>query len=176
MMTLVVVVTTSACALGGQQAIPRANSSSVSQRTHRPAQHPSPHAKASSLAKQHTPATHRPSPRLPHSTLSEHASASLCPASPRRGVYHAYRLDVLGTCRRFVGTVIAVRHEQDGDYHVVIAPSPGFGSYLDSTNRSVQHGGIVAEIMPGQALRAPGVGAHVVVVGTWALDLMHGWN
>ena len=83
---------------------------------------------------------------------------------------------MLGTCRRFVGTVIAVRHEQDGDYHVVIAPSPGFGSYLDSTNRSVQHGGIVAEIMPGQALRAPGVGAHVVVVGTWALDLMHGWN
>lgn len=93
-----------------------------------------------------------------------------------RGVYHPYRLDVLGTCRRFVGTVIAVRSEDDGDHHVIIRPAKGFGGMLNGDNHSEQHGGIVAEIMPGQMLLPPYVGERVTVVGTWAYDRDHGWN
>lgn len=44
--------------------------------------------------------------------------------------------------------VIAVRPEEDGDYHVVVRPDPGFGSFLNQNNRTEQHGGLVTEIMP----------------------------
>jgi hypothetical protein len=103
--------------------------------------------------------------------------ASVCwTGNPLRGVYHPYRLEVLGSCRRFAGVVIAVRPETDGDHHVIIRPAKGYAAMLDPGNYSQQHGGIVAEIMPGQKLLPPYVGEHVVVVGTWAYDRDHGWN
>jgi len=107
---------------------------------------------------------------------SLNVAASICASNPLRGVYHPYRLEVLGSCRRYEGTVTAVRHEEDGDYHVIIAPASGFARYLDAGNYSRQGGGIVAEIMPGQHLRRPYVGEQIVVVGTWANDRDHGWN
>ena len=118
---------------------------------------------------------HGPRPRPAHP--AQQAAVSLCPSgTPLRGVYHSYRLEVLGQCRRFAGTVIAVRSESDGDHHVIIRPDHGFASMLDGGNYSQQHGGIVAEIMPGQTLLPPYVGEHVAVVGTWAYDTNHAWN
>lgn len=99
-----------------------------------------------------------------------------CPSDPLRGVYHPYRLTVLGQCRTFHGVVLFVRHEDDGDYHVVVAPDPGYESFLNSVNRSEQHGGLVTEIMPGQRFPQPYVGEHISVFGTWVLDTMHGWR
>jgi hypothetical protein len=84
-----------------------------------------------------------------------------CPSPALRGVYHSYRLQVLGTCRTYRGVVIAVRPEEDGDYHVVIRPDPGFGGFLNGDNRTEQHGGLVTEVMPGQRLGVPFVGEHV---------------
>src|SRR5689334_9413417 len=52
----------------------------------------------------------------------KHRPAVACPASPLRGVYHPYRLHVLGTCRTVWGVVSSVRHESDGDYHVDVRP------------------------------------------------------
>jgi hypothetical protein len=133
---------------------------------------PPPHA-SKRPARHHT--SHHRSP-LPHRTPTA-AVAHVCWAgNPLRGVYHPYRLEVLGACRRFTGTVIAVRPEDDGDHHVIIRPAPGFAGMLDHDNYSEQHGGIVAEIMPGQHLVPPYVGEHVTVVGTWAYDSDHGWN
>jgi len=91
-------------------------------------------------------------------------------------VYHPSRLTILGTCRWFKGTVTSTRHEEDGDYHVDVAPAKGFGAFLDSDNHLYQHGSLVTEIMPGQALPVPAVGERVAVFGTWVLDTNHGWN
>jgi hypothetical protein len=101
---------------------------------------------------------------------------SSCPSTPLRGVYHSYRLHVLGTCRWFIGTVTSIRHEDDGDYHVAVAPSTGYAKYLDSDNYSQQHGSLVTEVMPGQHLPLPFVGEHVAEFGTWVYDADHGWN
>jgi hypothetical protein len=82
----------------------------------------------------------------------------------------------LGTCKWYRGTVIAVHHEEDGDYHVVVRPARGFARFLNGVNRSEQDGGLVTEIMPGQALPVPSAGERVAFLGTWALDLAHGWD
>src|SRR5439155_12877481 len=99
-----------------------------------------------------------------------------CPGNPLRGVYHPDRLIVLGTCRWFRGTVTSLRDEGDGDVHVDVSPSPGFGRFLDADNRRYQHGSLVTEIMPGQTLPVPAVGERVAVFGTWVFDSNHGWN
>src|SRR5207249_11690449 len=137
------------------------------------------HAKSHHKPRRHSQPSAAPRAAPPRSlprTPVTVAASWLCPSNALRGVYHSYRLHVLGTCRRYEGTVIAVRHEADGDFHVVVRPSAGYAGFLDPTNVAAQDGGIVAEIMPGQRLRAPYVGAHVVVIGTWALDTNHGWN
>jgi hypothetical protein len=126
--------------------------------------------------------TPKPHPRASaHKAKKKHATPtksrpSSCPSNPLRGVYHSYRLHVLGTCRWFVGTVTSIRHEEDGDYHVAVAPGAGYAKYLDSDNYSQQHGSLVTEIMPGQQLPLPFVGEHVAVFGTWVHDADHGWN
>ena len=92
------------------------------------------------------------------------------------GVYHPYRLQVIAPCRWFRGRVTTIRHEEDGDYHVDVAPDPGFGRYLVHDNYTEQGGSLVTEVMPGQGLPIPSSGEHVAVFGTWVLDTDHGWN
>jgi hypothetical protein len=100
----------------------------------------------------------------------------VCPGSPLLGVYHPWRLQVLGSCRSFRGVVTSSRLEADGDHHVDIRPDAGFGRYLDAANRTVQHGALVVEIVPGQRMPIPSPGDRVIVFGTWVRDLIHGWN
>jgi hypothetical protein len=151
-----------ACSNGSGRALPPPGSS--------PLPSPSPTTFPSS-----TESLPSPQPtRTPHST--KHDQNPRCPSSSLRGVYHPYRLDVLGTCRTFKGIVIAVRPEDDGDHHVVVRPDPGFGGYLNHDNRTEQNGGLVTEIMPGQQLPLPFVGEHVAVYGTWVYDREHGWR
>jgi hypothetical protein len=84
---------------------------------------------------------------------------------------------VLGLCRRYVGTVTSIRHEDDGDFHVDVRPATrGYARYLDRANYREQHGALVTEIMPGQRLPVPHLGEHVAVFGTWVYDSLHGWN
>jgi hypothetical protein len=91
-------------------------------------------------------------------------------------VYHPYRLTVLGVCRTFRGVILFVRAEEDGDYHVVVRPDPGYGHFLNAANRTEQHGGLVTEIMPGQRFPIPSEGDHIELYGTWVLDTYHGWR
>jgi len=72
--------------------------------------------------------------------------------------------------------VTSIRDEEDGDVHVDVAPALGFGRFLDQDNELYQHGSLVTEIMPGQALPVPSVGERVAVFGTWVHDSDHGWN
>jgi hypothetical protein len=99
-----------------------------------------------------------------------------CPSPPLRGVYHPYRLHVLGTCKSYRGVVLDVSHEPDGDYHVVVKPDSGYAQFLNQDNYKYEHGGLVTEIMPGQRLPGAYVGEHVAVFGTWVLDANHGWR
>jgi len=99
-----------------------------------------------------------------------------CPGTPLLGVYHSYRLRVLGTCRWFVGTVVAVRSEADGDRHVDVLPAKGYRGFLDAGDLQSQHGGLLLEIMPGQHLTVPTEGERIAAFGTWVYDTDHGWN
>ncbi len=108
--------------------------------------------------------------------VAERPPTAPCGSPPLRGVYHPYRLKVLGTCRRIVGTVARINHEQDGDYHVDIAPAKGYGRLLNGGNYAYEHGQLVTEIMPGQTFPIPYVGERVIVYGTWVYDSDHGWN
>jgi len=104
------------------------------------------------------------------------APVSVCSSDALRGVYHPYRLKVLGKCQTYVGTVTSVRAEEDGDHHVDVAPDPGYERYLNQGDYDDQHGSLVTEIMPGQHLPIPDIGQHVIVTGTWVYDANHGWN
>jgi hypothetical protein len=103
------------------------------------------------------------------------SSAPSCPAGdPLRGIYSPKRLTVLKTCRTFAGTVVETDHKDDGDIHVLLTPDPGFTSFLNVEN--VNAGGMVVEIVPGQQIPEPAVGAHLSLLGTWVLDEHNGWN
>jgi len=91
-------------------------------------------------------------------------------------VYHPSRLHVLGACRWYSGVVTSVRHEEDGDYHVDVAPGPGEARFLDADNYTQQHGSLVTELMPGQHFAIPSVGDRIRELGTWVDDTDHGWN
>src|SRR6266568_4425239 len=126
-----------------------------------------------------TPSHHRsarPKPPTPTPSGTRPTPGVACPGNALRGVYHPYRLTVLGTCLWFRGTVTSIRDEEDGDVHVDVAPALGFGRFLDQDNELYQHGSLVTEIMPGQALPVPSIGERVAVFGTWVHDEDHGWN
>ena len=71
-----------------------------------------------------------------------------------------------------------VRHEEDGDLHVIVRLDSAYRRLLDSTNYSQQQGGLVVELMArdGGHLPAPTTGARLAVVGAWVLDTEHGWR
>jgi hypothetical protein len=71
-----------------------------------------------------------------------------------------------------------VRHEEDGDLHVIVRLDQPYRRLLDATNYSEQHGGLVVEFMPrdGSHLPEPSVGARLGLIGAWVLDTAHGWR
>lgn len=103
-----------------------------------------------------------------------------CPSVRRTlsGVYHPSRLRVLDHCRRALGTVDRVRHEQDGDLHVDVALSYDYRSLLDAENVTAQRGDLVVEFMArdGGHLPEPHVGQQIALTGAWVDDTLHGWN
>lgn len=93
------------------------------------------------------------------------------------GVWKPSRLQLLDSCRTMTGVVASVRNETDGDYHINVVPDAGYGDFLNRRNLSVQHGGLVVEVIPAdQSLVAPPrKGEHVRVTGAFVLDRDHGW-
>jgi hypothetical protein len=117
--------------------------------------------------------------------------------APLANVYHPSRLRVIRRCVTIYGTVMSVRHEDDGDVHFDLQVDR---SFVNSGNVAHQHGWLVIEIVPadepgcvvGKPPRAtsgtydygtctganvvtPSIGAHVTVTGPYVLDRNHGW-
>jgi hypothetical protein len=96
-----------------------------------------------------------------------------CAQTPLIHVYRPSRLHVLATCQQVTVTVVAWRHEHDGDYHVnVRADDPGWTNEL---NAERQHGLTVVEFVPGEPRPARFYGGQRLrLVGTRVEDLQHG--
>lgn len=107
------------------------------------------------------------------------SASSVCPPSSRTlvGVYHPERLEVLDPCKKASGTVVEVRHEEDGNLHINIAPDAAYKNLLIPGNYSGENGDLVVEMMArdGGHLPAPTVGQHVDLVGAYVNDLQHNW-
>ena len=128
------------------------------------------------------------------------SSSSCRSGDPLANVYHPSRLQVITACQTVTGIVDAVRHEDDGDYHVAVHLDSTYASLLNGKNISEQHGDLVVEIVPadepgctvGQApkpasgtydygictgadLSPPAPGHQVSVTGPYVLDQDHGW-
>lgn len=99
-----------------------------------------------------------------------------CPNDPLLGIYQPARLEVLGECAWYRGTVRSVDQRNDGDYHLEISPAPGYEHFLASGNLKDTHEALVVEIVPGQHLQLPKVGEQVGVFGTWVYDTHNDWN
>lgn len=128
------------------------------------------------------------------------SGASACRGgNPLANVYHPDRLRVIRPCITVSGTVMSVRHEDDGDYHFDLNVDSPYMNMLTAQNTSQQHGWLVVEIVPadepgctpgkpskpptgtydygictGANEVAPSVGTHVYVTGPYVLDEDHG--
>ena len=141
------------------------------------------------------PGAQNAAPATPAAAITSAACRS---GDPLANVYHPTRLRVINACRTTGGTVVVIRHEDDGDYHVNIRPDDP--SVLNAANVSDEGGALVVEIVPadepgctigqpprpssgsydyghctGANISPPLVGAHVFVTGPYVLDTAHGW-
>lgn len=140
-----------------------------------------PNPTAASPASASAASTPRPAPARHH---RHHA----CDASLWRHVYHPDRLQVIHSCMTVRGRVDAVRHEPDGDLHILLATRPAL---VNSANVTYEHGDLVLEeICQGPVTQAdaidacqgvphnltvPSTGDRVRVTGSYVLDADHGW-
>lgn len=134
------------------------------------------------------------------SGLPAASGASCRTGNPLANVYHPYRLHVVRPCLTVTGTVVAVRHESDGDIHLNVRLDAPYAGLINQRNVTGEGGALVTEVVPadeagctpGQPPRpaqgsydygictgadevAPPDGAHVAVTGPYVLDADHGW-
>jgi hypothetical protein len=95
-----------------------------------------------------------------------------CDTTPLQHIYRPARLQVVEKCAHVTGTVIAWRHEHDGDYHVsMVMDDPG---WVNAVNDRKQHGYTVVEFVPLEPRPAFRVGQRLELTGTKVLDKQHG--
>src|SRR5438067_11103391 len=82
-----------------------------------------------------------------HKTRRRPRPARACgaPSDVLAGIYHPYRLRVLSPCQAVSGTVVKVRHEEDGDLHIDLDTR---GALINAVNTAEQGGDLVVEFMP----------------------------
>jgi hypothetical protein len=89
-------------------------------------------------------------------------------------VYKPQRFKVLAVCVGPVqGTVVAYRHEHDGDWHVSMSID-GRGGWTNDLNAKRQHGYTVVEFVPTLSRPKFRAGMRLSLTGTKVLDLQHG--
>jgi hypothetical protein len=140
------------------------------------------------------PPTTRPTTK-PQATARPTArpTATACrPTDQDRFVYNPSRLDVLAACIRITGVVEAVRHEADGDLHILVALDPAYRHLLTAANQGEELGDLVVEPVCVRSVsqvdavatcaadadpyggQLPTVGLAVWIEGRYVLDLEHG--
>ncbi|MHB8460160.1 MAG: hypothetical protein ACYDAK_02135 [Candidatus Limnocylindrales bacterium] len=129
----------------------------------------------------------------PRPTTRPTANPATCsPTDQDRYVYHPYRLAIHAACISITGTVAAVRHEVDGDVHILVALDPAYRHLLMPANQGVELGDLVVEpvcvrrVTQADAIATcasdpdplagllPTVGARVWMEGRYVFDLDHG--
>lgn len=111
-------------------------------------------------------------------TTSTTSAPITCRADWSAGVYHTYRFDLLSSCKTATGTVEAVIHEADHDYHLRLKLDAKYNNLLAPGNTKYQYGDLVIEIIPMDQpyVPIPTVGEHITVTGAWVDDKDHAWN
>jgi hypothetical protein len=125
------------------------------------------------------------------SAATSSAAAACRPTDQDAFVYHPARLQVVKPCVLVRGTVAVIRHEADGDLHVLLALDPKYGGLLRPANQGVELGDLVIEPVCVNAVSQadakatcaadkdplkplPSVGDQVWMEGRYVLDLDHG--
>lgn len=136
---------------------------------------------------------HSPVTPSVETNLSPVTSVGGCDATLWNHIYNPTRLQVIKSCITVTGTVEVIRHEADGDQHVLIRLDPQFSNLVNSINISKQHGDLVIEPVcnssPSQQDTIDQgvcdgfnqdfnltIGEHISILGAYVLDTQHGWN
>ncbi len=104
-------------------------------------------------------------------------------------VYHPQRLNILELCTQVSGIIKAIAPQPNGDYQIRLALDPNYKFMINQANVDQQKGHMVLEtICQNQSdvqdavqscqgftgtVNIPPVGTHVVVTGSYVLDLEH---
>ena len=104
-------------------------------------------------------------------------------------VYHPQRLKVLDQCKTVSGVIKGIKKEKDGDYHIQLKLDQQFSNLVNSANVKSQHGYLVLEPVCQNnveqqdaksacfgfvgKVQVPRIGSHVIVTGSYVLDLQH---
>jgi hypothetical protein len=117
--------------------------------------------------------------------------APCTPTDQDRYVYNPGRLTVLAACIQVSGTVAIIRHEADGDLHILLEVDPAFRDLLRPSNAGEELGDLVVEPVCVRAVtqadakatcakdgdpltNLPLAGTHVWMEGRYVLDTEHG--
>lgn len=139
-------------------------------------------------------AAHSTARPLAHATATPRPAAMPVACSPTdqvRYVYNPYRLAVQASCIYITGTVAAVRHEADGDLHILLALDPAYRHLLTPANQGEELGDLVIEpvcvdaVSQADAIATcaadhdplttlPVVGEQVWMEGRYVFDTDHG--
>lgn len=124
-------------------------------------------------------------------------SAMKCDSTLWNHVYNPHRLqpnpfEGQENCQTVTGTIEVIRHEADGDQHILVKLDPQFSGLTNSVNDSRQKGDLVVEPVcnttPTQQDTIDQnvcngfsqnfgvvVGDHVSITGDYVTDTEHGW-
>jgi hypothetical protein len=107
-------------------------------------------------------------------------------------VYHPGRFIVHDPGVTITGSVVLLRKEKDGDWHIQIRLDPKYRPLLNAKNRKLQGGNLVVEpicvlkVTQADAIEAcrgyvnevtiPKKGDRVKVTGAYVTDTQHGWT
>ena len=107
-------------------------------------------------------------------------------------MYHPSRLAVQAACIRVTGTVEAIRHEADGDLHILLALDSAYVHLLRPANQGEELGDLVVEPVCVRSVSQtdaialcasdpdpfpgpfPVVGERIWMEGRYVFDLEHG--
>ena len=132
--------------------LPGAGSGSVAAlATAEPATHPG--TQSADAAPSIGPPTAAATPAGPGATTRPTTRPTTSPTKPAtckrtdqdRYVYHPSRLAVQAACIRVTGTVEAIRHEADGDLHILLALDSAYVHLLRPANQGEELGDLVVE-------------------------------
>lgn len=113
-----------------------------------------------------------------------------CDQSLWSHVYNPQRLKIVENCKIVSGTIDNIITEKDGDSHIRLHLDSQYSNLINAANVNGQHGDLVLEpICQNQAQQqdaidscanftyhvdVPPIGTHVLVTGSYVLDLDHG--